>query len=201
MEGICGTRAFAIDADNLATRIRGHHGVLMDVGTGDGRYVRYVARTCPAWFSIGIDACRENLRANSRQAPDNALFVIANALTLPTELHARANRIVVNFPWGSLLEGLLAGDPPLLGSLIALARPGATLDIRLNAGAFAALGRPAEEGLQRAQQALHQRGLAVGAPQSLDRAALRAYPSTWAKRLAHGRDPRTWRLTATCPVR
>lgn len=187
MEGICGTRAFTVDAGDLAARIRGYHGILMDIGTGDGRYVRHVARACPAWFAIGIDACRENLRVASRKAPDNALFVIANALALPSELQARATRIVVNFPWGSLLEGLLSADSPLIDGLIALAGPQATLEIRLNAGALNAAGWPAEAGIVRVQQVLHQRGFAVGPPRSLDRDALRAYPSTWAKRLAYGR--------------
>lgn len=199
MEGIRGAHSFAIDAGNLAARMRGYHDILMDIGTGDGRYIRHVARTCPAWFAIGIDACRENLRATSRKAPDNALFVIANALALPTELHGHATRLVVNFPWGSLLEGLLTADSSLCDGLIALARPEATLEIRLNAGALAAAGWPMDEGARRVREVLRNCGLAVGPPRSLDKDALRAYPSTWAKRLAHGRDPQTWSLTATCP--
>lgn len=201
MEGIRGTQALAVDADTLAARIRGYQGILMDIGTGDGRYVRHVARACPAWFAIGIDACRENLRATSRKAPDNALFVIANALALPTELHAQATRIVINFPWGSLLTGLLTEGSSAADGLIALMRPSATLEIRLNADALAAVGWPAEEGVRRARQVLHQRGCAVGPPRMIDRDALRAFPSTWARRLAHGRDPRAWCLTACGGVR
>jgi len=201
MEGIRGTHSFAVEADNLAARIRGYHGIIIDIGTGDGRYVRHVARTCPAWFAIGIDACRENLRATSRQAPDNALFVIANARALPTELHVHATRIVVNFPWGSLLEGLLTTDHSVADGLIALARPQATLEIRLNAGALDAAGWPSEAGVRRLRAVLHDRGFVVGPPRCMDKDALRAYPSTWAKRLAHGRDPQAWCLTATCPVR
>lgn len=201
MEGIRGTHAFALDADTLATRIRGYQGILMDIGTGDGHYVRHVARACPTWFAIGIDACRENLRATSRKAPDNTLFVIANALALPTELHAQATRIVINFPWGSLLTGLLTEGSSAADGLIALMRPPVTLEIRLNAGALAAAGWPGEEGVRRMREVLYQYGYAVGPPGSMDRTALRAFPSTWARRLAHGRDPRAWCLTATGGVR
>ena len=80
-----------IDAATLAARIAGYRDILVDIGTGDGRYVRHIARECPASFAIGIDACRENLRGASRNAPGNALFVIANALSLPRELHGLAH--------------------------------------------------------------------------------------------------------------
>lgn len=193
MEGICDRRSCALDADDLEARIRGYHGILVDIGTGDGRYIRHIAQANPAWFAIGIDACRENLRANSRNAPDNALFVIANALTLPIELHAHATRIVINFPWRSLLEGLLSADSSVCDGLIALAQPAATLEILLNAGALSAVGWPAETGIIRVQHTLRQRGL--------NKDTLRAYPSTWAKRLAYGRAPKAWRLTAAHGVR
>lgn len=201
MEGILGKRSFAVDANTLAARIRGDHDILIDIGTGDGQYIRHVARTCPTCFAIGLDACRDHLRATSRNAPDNALFVIANALALPAELHAQATRIVVNFPWGSLLAGLLSADASLTAGLIALARPQATLEIRLNAGALAAAGWPAAAGVGQVRQTLHQRGFTVGPPCPMDREMLRAYPSTWAKRLAYGRAPQAWRLTATYRAR
>jgi tRNA G46 methylase TrmB len=83
METILGKRTCFIDAGALAARLAGYEQIAFDIGTGDGRYVRDVARQSPASFIIGIDACRENLRATSRNAPANALFVIANALALP----------------------------------------------------------------------------------------------------------------------
>ena len=36
-----------IDADGLAAGVAGYGDVLIDVGTGDGRYVLHVARTHP----------------------------------------------------------------------------------------------------------------------------------------------------------
>ena len=58
-------------------------------------------------------------------------------------------RITINFPWGSLLAALLDGDPALLDGLIALAQPGATLEIRLNRGALAEAGYTPEAGVMR----------------------------------------------------
>src|SRR5439155_20953076 len=200
MEIIRGKASHEIDAATLADLVAGYREVLVDIGAGDGRYVGHVARLDPGHFAVGVDACRENLRDTSRRAPANALFAIANALALPRELDGLAARITINFPWGSLLAGLLAGDPALLAGLgrVASAR-GAVLELRLNGGALAELGCSLEGGGARVRQALGDGGLAVGRAAPLDAAALRACPTTWAHRLAHGRDPRALYLRATVP--
>jgi 16S rRNA (adenine(1408)-N(1))-methyltransferase len=201
MESICGKQACMIDAATLAARIAGYQDILIDIGTGDGRYVQTVARECPSCFAIGIDACRENLRGVSRNAPGNALFIIANALTLPDELRGLATRMTINFPWGSLLAALLAGDLALLNGLIAIARPSATLEIRLNRGALAEAGYAPEAGVSRITQVLREWGFINRQSMMLDTDALRRYPTTWARRLAYGRDPCGWSLAATWPAR
>ena len=68
MEYIRGKTSAEIDADGLAAGLAGFSDVLIDIGTGDGRYVLHVARTRPTWFALGVDACRENLREASRKA-------------------------------------------------------------------------------------------------------------------------------------
>jgi 16S rRNA (adenine(1408)-N(1))-methyltransferase len=184
--------------DRLAAGVAGYDEVLIDVGTGDGRYVLHVARTSPTWFAVGVDACRDNLRKASRKAPSNALYVIANALALPKEeLDGMASKVTINFPWGSLLTGLLNGEPVLLEGLLAISRPGATLEVRLNAGALAEAGYTLESGGARIRQALHEGGFEVaGDLLRLDARQLRQCPTTWAKRLAYGRDPRAAFLRA-----
>jgi len=190
MEGIRGKQSFQIDMPELAQWLAGYDRVLMDIGTGDGRFVQHVARTCPQQFVIGIDACRENLRASSRNVPPNALFVIANAQALPRELYGLAAHVTINFPWGSLLNGLLTGDPALLESLAAIARPDAILEVRLNGGALAEAGWGLENGGERVRQVLRASEFGVKSAVVLEVHDLRAYPTTWAKRLAFGRDPR-----------
>ena len=199
MEGICGKQPCRIDAATLAARTAGYREIVIDIGTGDGRYVQTIARECPSWFVIGIDACRENLRDVSRSAPGNALFIIANALTLPGELRGLATRVTINFPWGSLLAALLASDPSLLAGLIALAQPGATVEIRLNRGALMEAGCAPEAGAMRIAQVLREWEFINRQSVMLDTDALRRYPTTWARRLAYGRDPCGWSLTATWP--
>jgi 16S rRNA (adenine(1408)-N(1))-methyltransferase len=192
VECIRGKTSAEIGVDRLAADVAGYDDVLIDVGTGDGRYVLHVARTSPTWFAIGVDVCRDNLRRTSRKAPPNALYVVANALALPKEeLGGMASKLTINLPWGSLLTALLNGEPMLLEGLLAISRPGAALEARLNAGALAEAGYTLESGAARIRQALHEGGFEVaGDPLWLDARELGQCPTTWAKRLAYGRDPR-----------
>ncbi len=189
MESIQGKRAVRIDAPALRERLAGYQEVLLDIGAGDGRFVRQMAAEYPARFAIGVDACRENLRANSRVAQVNALYLIADARALPCALNQRATHITINFPWGSLLSGLLASEAMLLERITAVALPGALLDLRLNAGALAEVSWELEDGGEQICQALHAAGFCVRPAQALGPQELRACPTTWARRLAYGRDP------------
>jgi 16S rRNA (adenine(1408)-N(1))-methyltransferase len=190
MESIQGKRAVRIDAPALLARLAGYQEVLLDIGAGDGRLVRQMAAACPERFAIGVDTCRENLRANSRAAPPNALYLIADARALPSALDQTATHLTINFPWGSLLSGLLAGDAVLLERLAAVARPGALLELRLNRGALAEAGCSLEAGGGRIRQALHVAGFHMRPEIAFGPQELRNFTTTWARRLACGRDPR-----------
>ena len=193
MEIMTGKTTRSITALELAQRLEGCAEVLLDLGTGDGQYVlraaREAARKGTRLFAIGVDACRENLREASRQAPPNALFAIASAQCLPAELAGLAARVTINFPWGSLRDGLLEADPALLAGLRAVMRPGAHLEVRLNASALAEAGWDLLPGGAQVERSLGLGGFAPRPPRLLDAAALRAVPTTWAKRLAYGRKP------------
>lgn len=197
MEIIRGKQASFIDGLALADMVSRHAQVHIDIGTGDGRYVQHLARVHPTALVIGLDACRENLHASSQRAPDNALFVIANALALPVELRGLATRITVNFPWGSLIEGLLTPDAALLEGLRGICRPGAALEVRLNGGALAECGWSLEAGAERVRMVLHAQGFAMRPVAQWTACDLKTCPTTWAKRLAFGRDPRAAYLCGT----
>ena len=90
---------------------------------------------CPDLLVIGIDAnaasmaeaSRKTIRATKRGCLPRGLFVVAAAEALPAELHGRADALTVNFPWGSLLRGLLDADPTILDGIARVTRPGATV--------------------------------------------------------------------------
>lgn len=200
MERIIGKRCQEITTDELhalVMRLAALPEVHVDLGTGDGRFVLDAARAHPLHSVIGVDACRDNLRGASRRAPENALFLIANALDLPQEFAGLASAITVNFPWGTLLTGLLdeSEDAPLWATLARLARPGATLDIRLNGGALTEAGWTLEAGAERARRLAGRAGFRMQGIRTLAAEELRAFPTTWARRLAFGRDPRALALS------
>ncbi|NLG95739.1 MAG: class I SAM-dependent methyltransferase [Chloroflexi bacterium] len=185
MEIALGKKSGRISLEELARRVDGRC-TLVDIGTGDGKFVLRAAKSDPALFAVGVDACRENLREAARQTPANALFVIAAAESLPDELNGLADRLVINFPWGSLLKGLLEMDPALMDGLARVARPGARFELRLNASAAAKAGYTLEDAAGAAAAALTRAGFDLTPPAALSPADLRALPSSWARRLASG---------------
>jgi hypothetical protein len=190
MESIRGRHAVGVDPATLARQLAGYPYVLIDLGTGDGRFVRHVAATSPDTFAIGIDLCGTNLRKESRRAPANALYLIASAYAPPPELRGVATHLTINFPWSELLSGLLISDTCLLSALTTLGRPGARLEVRLNCGALTAAGWTIQEAGEAVRHSLKLAGFATSRPRLLGAHELREFPSTWAHRLAFGRDPR-----------
>jgi 16S rRNA (adenine(1408)-N(1))-methyltransferase len=195
METIRGRKSLELDWTGLTDRLANYKHIVLDLGTGDGRYARTLAESRPNWFVMGVDACRENLREHSQAKLQNLLFIIASAQDLPRELDGLVSHITINFPWGSLLASLLAADPKLMSGLKSVSRPGASLHLRLNSGALAEAGKTLEAGTDRIYFNLLQAGWQVKIPATMDAQALKSFPSTWARRLAFGRDPRAMTMS------
>ena len=100
-------------------------GVIVDIGTGDGRFVYNSARANPSKFYIGIDANAKALEKISTKATrkpaksglPNVLFVQAAIENLPEELDGVADEIHIHFPWGSLLRAVANGGESALQNL------------------------------------------------------------------------------------
>jgi len=194
METIRGKTSLDLDLTELHSRLANYNRIALDLGTGDGKFAFHYARTFPNHFVIGVDACRENLREHSRLKLPNALFIIASAQSLPNELNGLVSHITINFPWGSLLESLLTGDYMLMRRLESISSSSTQIDVRLNGGALAEQGWTLEAGAEQIYNNLIYAGWRVKTPVLMNAQALRDFPSTWAKRLAFGRDPRAIRL-------
>ncbi len=112
-------------------------GIVIDIGTGDGRFVSAAARANPNRFYIGIDANVKPLEKPSMKATrkpakgglPNAMFVQAAIEGLPEELDGIANEIHIHFPWGSLLQGLVLGDEKVLATLRRISSDDCVLEI------------------------------------------------------------------------
>jgi 16S rRNA (adenine(1408)-N(1))-methyltransferase len=112
-------------------------GVVVDIGTGDGRFVYRSAEMNPKKFYIGIDANAAPLEKISMKATRkpakgglaNVLFVQAAIENLPDELTGAADEIHIHFPWGSLLRAVALGDAQALAALKRIAAPEGILEI------------------------------------------------------------------------
>jgi 16S rRNA (adenine(1408)-N(1))-methyltransferase len=190
METIRGRTSLELDFNGLMDRLANYNRIILDLGTGDGRYVHTLAMEHPGWFIIGVDSCRENLRQYSQAKLQNILFIIASAQNLPKELNGLVSQITINFPWGSLLESLLNGDSNLMNGLESISQSTTSVELHLNSGALAETGTSLEAGVEKIYNNLIRSGWQIERPVVINANALRRLPTTWAKRLAFGRDPR-----------
>ncbi|MBL8062931.1 MAG: class I SAM-dependent methyltransferase [Anaerolineales bacterium] len=195
METIRGKTSHNMDLNGLHARLANYNRITLDLGTGDGKFAFCHAESFPGCFVIGVDSCRENLRELSRATLPNLLYVIASAQALPHELHGLVSHVTINFPWGSLLQSLLDGDPRLMCGLESVLGSGVRLEVRLNGGALAEQGWTLEDGAEQIRENLIYADWKVAKPARMDSHALRNFPSTWARRLAFGRDPRAVELS------
>ena len=77
-----------------------------------------------------------------------------------------------------------------MNGLARIVKAKAHIDISLNGGALTEAGANLEAGSTVIYENIFRHGWRLKRPQLMDGAALRAFPTTWARRLAHGRDPR-----------
>lgn len=195
METIRGKTSHTLDLTDFNARLANYNCIILDLGTGDGKFALSYAEAFPSRFVIGVDSCRENLHEYSRAGLPNLLYIIANAQSLPNELSGLFSHVTVNFPWGSLLSSLLNGASDFFCGLESILVTGARLEVRLNGGALSEHGWSLGDGAERIRGNLEAAGWRVGKPVMMDTHALRNFPSTWAKRLAFGRDPRAIELS------
>ncbi len=168
----------------------------VDLGTGDGKFALHLARERPDAGVIALDACLDHVCAPRKRWPSNVRFVAEDALAWPAEDVPPAATVSINFPYGSLLRGLVEGDEELLSRLERLLAPGGRLDVRLNASALEGAGLDPETAWDDVARSLGRLpGLRVKrAP--LAQEDLRRFPSSWAKRLGYGRPQEAFEVRA-----
>ena len=136
-----GRESLQLTDDEFESLARKYEDVVIDLGTGDGRFVVRTARERPKSLVIGIDPVQDAMAAAARRASakpsrggvPNALFLIASAEALPAALSSQASLVTVNYPWGGLLRTLVEPDPGGLRAVVGLLQPGGRLIALLNA--------------------------------------------------------------------
>jgi len=167
---------------------------VVDVGAGDGRFAVATAAADPDTLAIAVDAHPQAMadawRRVQRQRLTNVLLVAARAEDLPPELDGIADAVTVNFPWGSLLTGVLAGDGGAVAAGLArITRPGGDVTVVLSlTDRERALGLPElDAGLAATLAARYAaNGLTLTEWRPATAEEIAATRSTWAKRLGAG---------------
>lgn len=205
-----GKRRREMGAGELAERIEraGTIRTVVDVGTGDGRFAYAYASTHPEAFVVGVDAIAERLEEVSLKAArkpakggrPNVAFARASVEEPPAELRDSADEVFVLLPWGALLVGTMLADSTVMTGLAALAKPsGADLTIVFNAEVWED-STPKDMAdlppvtVDYVEQVLAPRyasfGIAVEDVHEMTQGEIKDLPTTWARKLAHGRHPK-----------
>ena len=177
----------------------------VDVGTGDARFAYHLASERPDWLVLGLDALDEPLgeiayraaRKAARGGRPNLVLLRAAIEALPGELDRIADEVDVLLPWGALLEGIVRARPQVVGRIAVLARPGALVQVTLNGeiwldstpARYADLPLPTPDYVAEAiEPEFHRNGIELGSARYLTAAEAKGLPTTWARRLGHGRS-------------
>ena len=167
----------------------------MDVGAGDGHASLRAARDDPDTFAIAldpsVDRLRDGARTALRQKLVNALFVVASIEQLPCELDGRADAVTITLPWGSLLRGVVQADIAVLGPLARLTKARTPVRILLSVEPTdRATGLPPLDlaSLRGNAGAYAQAGFLLERCADATPDEISGSGSTWAQRLANGKD-------------
>lgn len=153
----------------------------------------------PGSLVLAVDAVAPPMAEASRRAAKstpNLVFLEASAVVFVAALPMVADRLVVTFPWGSLLRGVLGLDVDVAGAIAEIVRPEGVVSAlvsvaprdgvpglaSLDAGAVARLVPPP--------------GLVLVEACPATREEIVASRSTWGRRLFAGGGPAraVWRL-------
>jgi 16S rRNA (adenine(1408)-N(1))-methyltransferase len=128
----------------------------------------------------------------------NAVFVVAAAERPPVELAGIAAEVTILFPWGSLLRGVLALDDACdaAAGIACLMAPDGIVRALVSIDRRDSLSVPVLEAADSAALASRwaRHGLTLTAFEPVRPAEIHASGSSWARRLAAGRDRQVWRL-------
>lgn len=118
-----------IEYSSLDQLIKGFKYINIDLGTGNGKFVYDLAVKNPDTLYIGIEPTALNLYEYSKKLQKNKLknliYIISSIENMNDQLNGLADKIFINFPWGSLLEVIVKDLPELLSKISSLGKSGA----------------------------------------------------------------------------
>jgi 16S rRNA (adenine(1408)-N(1))-methyltransferase len=175
--------------------------VIVDAGTGDGRALLHEARRNPDTLYVGVDIDVRAMAGSARRAAakparggcPNVLFAVSAVEGWPAEAGGLAHLVLVRYPWGSLLRGVLGREPAVLAALGRTIACGGSVVAMVSLVDRDGVEPPAPEEL-RAAYAAAAMDLAVVRPATEEEIATAS--TTWARRLGVGARRSATRIEA-----
>lgn len=111
MISISGNNSEKIDKEQFQLKLGSYNKAVLDLGTGDGRFVYKKTLEFRNTFFVGIDPAEKQLQVYSTKANrkklNNCMFIVGSIENMPNELYNSFDEIYINLPWGSLLEKII----------------------------------------------------------------------------------------------
>lgn len=184
-------------------------GIIVDIGTGDGKFVYKLAKQFPNRLFIGIDPNQKGLVKTSLKATKkrtrggigNVVYVLASIQELPKELEDIANQVYINFPWGSLLKSIITVEKKAWENIKLIMKKDGVLDIVFGYDPLIDKSEIDRLALPRLSSNHIQNKLVPKIEafrfkptsfEKLNTNDLKSYPTTWSKKMAYGGKTRTY---------
>ena len=112
-----------------------HNKTIIDLGTGDGRFVFKSAQANPNNLYIGIDPSEKQLQAYSKKINtnrlENAKLLVGSLKNLPEQIKGTADVLYVFLPWGTLLQNIVKPTNESSQRFASVLKKPATMEILL----------------------------------------------------------------------
>jgi 16S rRNA (adenine(1408)-N(1))-methyltransferase len=196
---VTGNKTLQVTNQELLDMASKFSAVVLDIGTGDGRFVYKQAKANPNKLVIGIDPSQNQLEIYSKKSLKdhlvNTLFLVGAAEDLLAGISNIANEIYINLPWGSLLMHVAGPSDWLIVRLRDLLKINGSLNITFG---YSSDTEPKEterlllEKLdenyikEKLVQAYTQNGFAFKTSETITKETLKNHETTWSKKLSFG---------------
>lgn len=202
MKIIKGNKSDTLTKNQLDEIVSKYNKVIVDLGTGDGRFVLKNALKNPNNLYIGIDPSEKQLQIYSKEANkkrlNNALFIVDSIQMLTSDLYNTADELFINLPWGTLLEQIVNPTKESILTIYNLLKEEGTLQIvlgyqdQLEPGETERLNLP-ELNYELIKDVIYPAFTAYTDFElvdynKIDKDELKQINSSWAKKLMHGSD-------------
>jgi len=210
VEIVLGNKTTKLSKEELNDFAKCYGETIVDLGTGNGRFVYKSAIKNPDNFYIGVDPSEKQLKEYSRKAVrkklSNVIFCLGSIEILPKELENLADKVFVLLPWGTLLQNVVLPSRETIFKFYNLLKNKGELKIifgyhqKLEPAEIERLELPS---LSKNYIESHilpkflEQGFVLKKLEELTKADLRQLETTWSKKLSFGKMREIFKLTLT----